>query len=254
MVRGVTFDFWQTLFYDPNEPQRMRVRAAGMADALAARGIHRPPATVLRAILDCGRHRLAIDQEREFAPFNQVTWILGRLGLAPDEMPPCLLAAVAAPYCEAGLTVPPVVFPAASATLAELSQRYPLALICNTGASPGAVLRTVLFRAGLLGFFKATVFSDEIGWRKPHRLAFETAATFLGVPLAQCVHIGDDPWTDGHGAKAAGMQAILLAGGEHGNRPHRSSFEDRRRLPDAEVAGLGELRAALLRLEAPRQG
>ncbi len=155
MVRGVTFDFWQTIFYDPNEPQRMRVRAAGMADALAARGIHRPPATVLRAILDCGRHRLAIDQEREFAPFNQVTWILGRLGLAPDEMPPCLLAAVAAPYCEAGLTVPPVVFPAAPATLAELSQRYPLALICNTGASPGAVLRTVLFRAGLLGFFKA---------------------------------------------------------------------------------------------------
>lgn len=248
MIRGVTFDFWQTLFHDPNEPQRMRVRATGMAAALAARGIHRPPGTILKAILDCGRHRLEVDQEREFGPFEQVSWILERLGLPAGNLPTGLPAAVAAPYCEATLVVPPVMFADAPAVLAQLSQRYPLALICNTGASPGAVLRTMLSRVGLLGCFRATVFSDEIGWRKPHLTAFAAAAHALGVPLGQCVHIGDDPWTDGHGAKAAGMNAILLTGGDHGNRPNRSPFEDRRMLPDAEVDSLPDLAAALAKL------
>ncbi len=247
-IAGVTLDFWQTLFYDPNEAQRMRARAAGMGAALAAHDIHRSPAAVLGAVLACGRHRLAIDQEREFTPAEQVRWILEELRLPPADLPPAILAAVAAPYCEATLAVEPVMFPEAPAALAALAERYPLALICNTGSSPGAVLRTLLSRHGLLGYFRATVFSDEIGWRKPHPAAFETAARALGLPLAQCVHVGDDPWTDGHGAKAAGMKAIVLTGGMHGSRPNRSPEEHRRLLPDGEAGSLTELPAAVLRL------
>lgn len=244
MLKGITFDFWQTLFYDPSEPQRMRVRAAGMSEALAKLGYHRPPAQVLTAILAGGRHRGAHDQEREIPPLAQVRAVLTDLDVPPDATPG-LLAAVATPYCEGGFAVPPVMFPDAPAILGRLAADYPLALICNTGTSPGVVLRNVLRRAGLLEFFTATVFSDEIGWRKPHPAAFAAATAALGITPEECVHVGDDPWTDGHGAKRSGLFAILLTGGQHAARPQPSAHDCEATMPDLRVDGLPDLPAAV---------
>jgi len=253
VIRGITFDFWQTLFYDPHEPQRMRLRAAGMAAALRKHGCYRPPAAVLASILACGKYRadLATASEREFAPIDQVRWVLADLGVRLPPGPASrLLTDAAVPYCEGALDKPPEMFEAAPAVLATLSQDYSLGLICNTGASPGVVLRNVLHRAGLLSHFKVAVFSDETGWRKPHHSVFAAAATGLGLTPAECVHVGDDPWTDGHGAKAAGFSAILLTGGRHAARPQPSVHDLRATGPDAQVAGLIELQSAITALAA----
>jgi FMN phosphatase YigB (HAD superfamily) len=100
----------------------------------------------------------------------------------------------------------------------------------------------------LLSLFKVTIFSDEIGWRKPHPSVFAAAANGLGLRADECVHIGDDPWTDGHGAKLAGFGAILLTGGQHAARPQPSAHDDRATGPDAKVDGLTDLPAAIAAL------
>ena len=102
MIRGITFDFWQTLFYDPHEAQRMRLRAAGMAAVLREHGHYLPPAAVLASILACGRHRVDLSNasEQEFTPVEQVRWVLADLGLGlPADGLPRILTDAAVPYC-----------------------------------------------------------------------------------------------------------------------------------------------------------
>jgi len=61
-----------------------------------------------------------------------------------------------------------------------------------------------------LGFFGCTVFSDEVGYNKPHRIMFETALKVLGGKPSKGLHIGDLLQTDIAGAKAVGMKAVWL--------------------------------------------
>lgn len=89
-----------------------------------------------------------------------------------------------------------------------LSTRYRMGIIFDAGITPGSVLRKVLDRHRILEFFTSTVFSDEIGFNKPHRVMFETALRELGARPSEAVHVGDLLETDIAGAKAMGMKAI----------------------------------------------
>ncbi len=90
---------------------------------------------------------------------------------------------------------------------------YKIGLISNTGRSPGEALRKLLQTNDVLKFFDATVFSNEMGCRKPDQRIFNEAARLLDTELSNIVHVGDDPTTDIAGAKHAGMRAILLEQG-----------------------------------------
>jgi FMN phosphatase YigB (HAD superfamily) len=83
-------------------------------------------------------------------------------------------------------------------------------LICNIGRSSGKILRDLLRTLRILDFFAATIFSDEIGIRKPDKRIFEAAASRLNVEISTIVHVGDHPEADAWGAKQAGMKAVLL--------------------------------------------
>src|SRR6185369_4182662 len=97
---------------------------------------------------------------------------------------------------------------AALETLADAGVRR--ALVCDTGCTSGRIVRTILDRAGLLGWFEVTVFSDEIGVPKPHPLAFRTALERLGVSAEGAVHVGDVRRSDIAGARGCGMGSIRL--------------------------------------------
>ena len=119
----------------------------------------------------------------------------------------------------------PGLLPGVADVLPLLAKTYRIALISDTAMSPGSVLRSVLERHGVAGYFDAMVFSDETGVSKPHPLAFETALSRLGVDVAHAVHIGDIERTDIAGAKAFGMRAILFRGDETG-RYHNEQDTD----------------------------
>ena len=75
------------------------------------------------------------------------------------------------------------------------------------------VLRQILDRYGLLGHFKHTTFSDEVGIRKPDPEIFAMTLRAVGGDPDHAVHVGDDPVLDVEGARAAGMRVIQVTRG-----------------------------------------
>jgi putative hydrolase of the HAD superfamily len=58
--------------------------------------------------------------------------------------------------------------------------------------------------------FETLVVSCEVGHPKPHPAIFAEAATRLGLPPAQILHIGDSAEADLHGARDAGFAALQI--------------------------------------------
>ncbi len=101
--------------------------------------------------------------------------------------------------------------PGATEVLEDLAGRgLRLALICNTGRTPGSMLRQVLDRLSLKRNLSVLTFSDEVGLRKPHPEIFARTLDALGVLPGEAAHVGDDVTTDVAGARGIGMRAIHL--------------------------------------------
>ena len=71
-------------------------------------------------------------------------------------------------------------------------------------------LHDVLERVGLAGLLGGVVTSAEAGARKPDPAIFERALALAGVRAAEAVHVGDSVEEDVAGARAAGIEPVLL--------------------------------------------
>lgn len=150
------------------------------------------------------------------------------------------LGALVEAYGRPALLAPPRVDEGALPALRTLCARgYTLAVVSNTMRTPGAILRRLLDRYGLLGCFTHTTFSDEVGVRKPAPAIFALALEAVGGEPATAVHVGDDPVLDVQGARAAGMRVIQVTSAA---RPEPA--------PDGTIRGLAALPDALARLES----
>jgi putative hydrolase of the HAD superfamily len=93
--------------------------------------------------------------------------------------------------------------------LEQLEGKYRIGVISDAIFSPGRALRQLLADYGILKFFSAFIFSDEIGCAKPDPAVFEAAAKALDVGLCEIVHVGDRELKDIAGPHAVGARAIL---------------------------------------------
>jgi putative hydrolase of the HAD superfamily len=109
-------------------------------------------------------------------------------------------------------------------------------VVSNVMRTPGAVLRLVFERHGLLDWFRVLTFSDECGIRKPAPEIFLRTLRQVGVAPEDAVHVGDDPVLDVEGARDAGMRAIQVTPSGRATGPVK---------PDAVVTRLGDLPAVL---------
>jgi putative hydrolase of the HAD superfamily len=82
-----------------------------------------------------------------------------------------------------------------------------LAVVSNWDVS----LHDVLERTGLRGLVDAVVISAELGVAKPAPAIFRAALDRLGVSAAGAMHVGDSVEADVAGARAAGLEAVLVA-------------------------------------------
>jgi putative hydrolase of the HAD superfamily len=71
-------------------------------------------------------------------------------------------------------------------------------------------LHEVLSRVGLEGLVDGVVTSAEVGARKPAVAVFERALAVAGVPAARAIHVGDSFEEDIVGARAAGVEPVLI--------------------------------------------
>jgi putative hydrolase of the HAD superfamily len=124
---------------------------------------------------------------------------------------------------------------AAVETLHELRRRgVTLGLITNGG---GEAQRSKIERFALAAHFAYIGIEGEVGHGKPHRVAYETALSALGVSPADCWMVGDNLEWDVAGAQAVGIRGVWL------DRSGRGVPEGVAVQPDAVVRSIAELLA-----------
>jgi putative hydrolase of the HAD superfamily len=127
--------------------------------------------------------------------------------------------------------------PEVAPLLRQLRERGIKVGVLSNTMWPRAAHERVFARDKVLDLFDGAVYSSEIAWTKPHPEAFRAAMASVGVTdPSSCVFVGDRPHDDIHGAKSAGMRAVLV--------PH-SEVPAHDTVPDAIITRLAELPAHL---------
>lgn len=250
MIRLVTFDFWDTLVTDSPENLRAQraLRVAAIRSALRDAGA---PVSETEAedVHERSGETLAErfwSLHRDPSPDEQLRIVLDSRGEGiAARLDPAAFAAALDAYISPVLAHPPDLCPGAGRAVRELAARgVSLGIVSNTGRTPGVILRRVLERHGVLHYFGAISYSDEVGFRKPEARIFHVTLERAGVAPDEAVHIGDNPDADVVGAQGVGMRAAHYTAGFR-----RPSAEADLRIPD-----LAMLADAVFRIAPRRAG
>jgi putative hydrolase of the HAD superfamily len=211
-IKGISFDFWHTLFTE--QPGAFRLyqhrRRSLLAEMFPQHGSRLDTDLARACSIEAETHqRIWQEEHRTLPACERVSAILSHLDVAVTEP---VLATIVARFEEGILEHPPVLIDGARETLTSLARRYRLGIISDVGFSPGRVLKQVLADNDILEVFDSLVFSDEAGRAKPHIEVFERTARSLSAEPEAMVHVGDLERTDIRGAKQAGFRAIRFTG------------------------------------------
>ena len=155
------------------------------------------------------RHDDAWKQVETFGPGRMAAYCLETRGVSDDDS----IASLTQEFEEASLESGVDAVPGALETLEALDKAgIRRGLICDTGFTPGRVVRELLDDAGLLELLEVLCFSDEVGVPKPGNDIFAKALAGLGVRPPEAVHVGDLRRTDVAGARDMGMHTARFRG------------------------------------------
>lgn len=213
-VDAVTFDYWNTLCCEPPGGYLRGRRLEAMGTVMADAGVG-DAGVELAAAYDTawGEYVASWEANSQYTGRHAARHIIGRIqerwGLRDGLRERLFEAFAAASRAEVADLVPIDGVAGVLSSLQALG--IPLGIVCDVGFTPASELRRHLERHGLLGYFEAWAFSDEVGVYKPHPQIFEHALARLGSPdPARCAHVGDRRRTDIAGAQAMGMRAVQL--------------------------------------------
>jgi putative hydrolase of the HAD superfamily len=217
-IRAVTFDCWATLIRDRDLP------AATVRREEAITRLFGVEADRAHALLQDAwdRHHDAWKAVSTFGPGRMAAYCAEELGVLDDDV----VAELTAEFEEATLSTGVDAVDGAGDTLRALEAGgIRRALVCDTGMTPGRVVRWMLGDAGLLPHLEVLCFSDEVGVPKPDAGIFAKALAELGVKPEEAVHVGDLRRTDIAGARAFGMGSVRF----------RGVHDDQAELPDGDA-------------------
>lgn len=207
-IHSVTFDCWSTLIHEL--PSRRGSSASARAQLLS-HSLDVSEDRARAAFAEAWReHQRAWHRREVFAAPHMLQHVLHALAVQLEAAEQARLLA----HMEQEILARDVqVIDGASEVLRALRARgIRTALICDTGFTPGRVVRSLLAQHGLLPLLEVCVFSEEVGVPKPHARAFASALEALGVGAAGAVHVGDLRRSDVAGARAAGMGSVRFRG------------------------------------------
>jgi putative hydrolase of the HAD superfamily len=252
MIDTVTFDLWNTLISNqPIDNHRYRQkRVEGIHRILGQNGI------------DVKFDHLALAYDKGFEKCNE-TW-RKNLDLSTEEqleimfdfledeksrnLPQNLTSQLVEVFVSPILDEPPSVIDGAKKTLYQVKKEsYKIGLICNTGRTPGKTIRILLERFGMINYFDATVFSNELRIRKPDPRIFLYTLNQLKSHPKSSLHVGDIMELDVLGAKNAGMLSVHY---DPNKTSHASIHsQDIRLAPDFSIKKLMELEVILNKIK-----
>ena len=214
MIDTITFDLWNTLISNtPHDALRFReARSQGIIKAFLIHGIKMEKEKVEKAMdltfkrcWDLWERNIDLDSEDQI---KMLMKFLPDFDAIPDSD---LMKRIERAYTESVLQSPPDLIDGSSEILKFLkSRKYKLGLICNTGRSPGVVLRKLLDYHHISDYFEVLTFSDELKIRKPDPQIFLFTLEKLKSKSSCSIHVGDELKTDVKGAKGAGMTAVYF--------------------------------------------
>ncbi|MDE0883008.1 MAG: HAD family hydrolase [Myxococcota bacterium] len=227
MIRGVSFDLWDTIVIDDSdELDRAKL---GLRTKHDERRFLLQQALPLRQTAEVDAACDSVDVEFRHAwKVEYCNWtvdfrlrrVFEKLGEVPQEE---ALAKAVYGWEVMELNHAPRLIDGAEQAISELASRYQLAICSDAIVSPGKVLRQLLEKHGLKKYFSSFAYSDEVGRSKPHRSMFDVAAAGLNLPVDQMVHIGDRHSNDVEGPHAIGMKAILFTASRDADKAGHSA-------------------------------
>ncbi len=202
-IRAVTFDCWGTLLADHDMSRARERRVEAIADISG---------------LDADRARELLDRAWRT---HHDTWVAGQQYGSPGIARFCVdelgldaascLEGLCTAFEDAAFAGDVRPLDGAADTLAALRDAgIRTALVCDTGFSPGRVVRRLLAEYALVEHLEFLAFSNEVGVPKPHPKIFEAALGALGAEPGEAVHIGDLRRTDIAGARNIGMRTVRI--------------------------------------------
>lgn len=212
MTKMVSVDFWNTLVKaETNGDIREEARIKAIREV--ARRYGREPdddaIREARKIVTRAFDEEWIGRQRTLTTAELVRGMLNALAVPASAAERDELAEV---YRESFFPGAPDLADGVEEALESIRRYYTLTIISDTKFSPGSVLKRYLDMKGLLRYFDAFAFSDELDVSKPHPKAYKSVLTATNGKPEKSWHIGDMQRTDVMGAKAVGMKAILYTG------------------------------------------
>jgi HAD superfamily hydrolase (TIGR01549 family) len=247
-VRGITFDFWDTIVRDDtDEPKRAAQGLPSKADARVSTFVdeirtHHPDLNIerVRAALDKAnatfRHHWKVEHH---TPCVADRLMVGFDALSIGRTPG--FDALVHAWETMEVEVPPDLVPGIEDCLAGLHGQYRIGIISDAIVTPGVGLRQILKDYGLFKYFDHFVFSDEAGASKPAAKVFDLATAGLGVAAHELAHIGDREYNDIGGPLAYGSFGVLYTGvvdRREPGQPQASVVVDHMDAMPAAIAGL----------------
>ena len=249
MIKAVTFDLWDTVIRDDSDepkraarglPSKREARRALAHTHFGARtGLERAAFDLAYDTMESAFNYVWHEQHVTWTVAERVQVLAGALGCSlPEPDRDSLVRGLE----EMEIEIPPDAVEGIEDAIAALAARFPLAVVSDAIYSPGRCLRRWLEMHGLLGYFQAFAFSDELGHSKPHRAMFAHVAAELGVEIDEMLHIGDRDHNDVKGPRALGMKAVLFTASRDRDRDATSA--------DAVCERAADLARTVLRLAA----
>jgi putative hydrolase of the HAD superfamily len=239
-LAGVTFDCWGTLIYD--RPAEDGTTSYDLRVTAFARicDIERERADALLTEA-WTKHHAAWQSIESYGSPGMAAYCLSALGLDGESR----LRELTDAFEEASADLGVDIVAGAPEALEEVRRRgRRTALVCDTGFSPGRIVRRILDVTGMLDYLDELAFSDEVGVPKPHQRMFLHALGGIGVDPARAAHVGDLRRTDIAGARALGMGSVRF----------RGVYDDESEHADADVVidAMSDLERALAGLPSLR--
>ena len=203
MIQAITFDLWNTLFV--NKFYR-ELRVNWFIQFLEDYNIYFSKLEIEKAFESA--FNLPIRNFEDNIHIYTEDRIIKLLKILQIDLSEKNIIIIKNKFEEIMLKDPPPLKKGVRQTLDELSTNYKLGLISNTGITPGRIIIKVFQEYNIVQYFHVMVFSDEIGYYKPHPIIFNTALKKLECNPRNVVHIGDLLETDIKGAKDCNMYAV----------------------------------------------
>lgn len=222
-LEAVTFDCWNTLLYEENWPAAHARRVAELHRVAAETGHATTPEEATRAFDSAWSRHMELWREGQATGAVEIArWSLEILGI---ELHRTALDPLVHHWQQASHTHVEALAGSRPLLQRLCSLGIRTALVCDTGLTPGRVVRWHLERKGLLEFLEVQIFSDEVGVPKPHPRMFHAALEPLRVAPERSVHVGDLRRTDVTGGRRVGMGTVRF----------RARFDDLEALPEADA-------------------